>query len=169
VLALFLFGLSLRHQESVETLLAPSWERRVTAATYAMPVIPALGFIFIALRRTATLRRALALGAVLLLSIAGAVGVTVSGKNWLFGPNLKATSKSADGREAGIWFDHFLGCDWNLYLAEPHAVLSRRVDHRGVECNSTGSPGVEWLPDGGAVLSIDGGTPSKPWSLGAWN
>jgi len=169
VLALFLFGFSLRHQTTLEVLLAPSWERRVLAATYAMPVIPAFGFIFIALRRSATLKRALPLVGVLLLSLAGGAGVTVSGENWLFGPHLKATAKSADGREAGIWFDSFLGCDWELFVAPPHQPLAHRVDRRPVECNATGTPAVTWLPDGGAALDIDGGTEATPFSLGGWN
>jgi hypothetical protein len=170
VLALFLFGFSLRHQTSLELLLAPSWERRVLVATYAMPVIPAFGFIFIALRKSATLKRALPLVGVLLLSVAGGAGVTVAGANWLFGPNLKATAKNADGREAGIWFDHFLGCDWELFVAPPHQALAPRVDRRPVECNATGTPSVVWLPDGGAELALDGGTEPAPWNFGfGWN
>jgi hypothetical protein len=171
-LCLFIFGFCfvLRQREGVELLLTASWERRVTALSYALPLIPAVGFIYLALRRTVSAKRALPLVAVLLLATAGAVYIHLSEPNWLFGPRLAASATSPEGREASIWAGNFLGCEWELYLAEPHEMLSRRVDRYAVECAGMGIPAVRWLPDGGAALDVDGGVPAKPFTLfPAWN
>jgi hypothetical protein len=169
---LFLFGFCfvLRRREGGDFLLAPSWERRVTALSYALPLIPAVGFIYLAVRRTVSPKRALPLLAVLLLSVAGAAAIEFMNPSFFLGPHLKASSTGPDGREAGIWFTDFLGCDWDLFVSEPHEMLSHRVDRYGAECSGIGTPSVRWLPDGGAALEVDGGTPAKPFNLfPAWN
>ncbi len=171
-LCLLIFGccFALRAREGGEVLLAPSWERRVDTLGYALPVIPAFGFIYLALRRTVSAKRVLPLVGVLLLSTAGGAAIELFSPTFPFGPDLRASAISPDGREAGIWFTNFLGCDWELYLSEPHQMLSRRVDRFSAECSAAGTPSVRWLEDGGAALEVDGGVPAKPFTLiPAWN
>ena len=171
MVGLFLFGLSLRLKETADLLLAPSWQTRVAAAALALPVLPAAGLVYLALTRSVKLKRVLPMVALVLLGAAGAAALLVFLQhNWLFGPELRYAARSSEGREAGVWYGGFLGCDWELYASEPGEQLSRQVDRKGVECSDPGQPGVRWLSDGGAELAIDGGTPSKPWSLfPAWN
>jgi hypothetical protein len=171
-LCLFIFGFcfALRQKERGDVLLAPSWERRVNALGFALPVIPACGFLYLAARRTVSAKRALPLLGVLLLSAAGAAAVQVLNPAFLFGPHLRASARNPDGREAGIWFNSFLGCDWELFLSGPHEMLSHQVDRYAAECSATGTPSVRWLEDGGAALDVDGGVPAKPFTLfPAWN
>ncbi|MEW5741144.1 MAG: hypothetical protein AB1938_19635 [Myxococcota bacterium] len=130
--------------------LTPRAEHLTNAGLLALPLIPAVALVWMAVRRR--LRKGLTLAAVglILLGALGAGGF-LYGTLKLFEPTHRLTVPSPDGeRLAHLYVGGLLGCDAVVYVAAPWAMLGQEVERLRIDCN--GEVRLEWQPDGGVAL-----------------
>lgn len=73
----------------------------------------------------------------------------------LFEPTHKTSSTAPDGRSAHV-FGGGLGCGFEVYTAEPHALTMKRTYTRRAACDAP-APHVRWNADGSVSLVDDAG------------
>ena len=160
----------LLHVQAAEALhLTPLALRRIRAMAIAMPMLPGLGLLGLAIARRIEWRGVVSLVATLGLSLVGAGFLAIGGHFELFdSEELELSVESADGlRQAHVFRkDGLLSCHRVVYVSERGATYALVAEvGASMDCSKPGAPGVAWLSDGGAALTVDGGALAEPLHL----
>lgn len=167
-LPLFLKALTWRlHVENAPVHLTPLALRQIHAVSIALPTLPGLMMLWLAISRRVEWKAVTSLIATLVLGLAGAV-VLIKPEYQLFHTEeVMLSVRSSDGSyEAHVFHVHeLLSCRYALFLSEPGALFARATRETvEVSCTMPGGPSVRWLEDGGATIALDGGQPPEPLS-----
>jgi len=128
-----------------ELALTPRGERLSNAGLIALPVIPVVVLMGLAVARRAT--KGLAIGFVVLALLGGGTSFGFLYKTFeLFRPKLQQTFLSPDGtREAHVYEDNFLTCEVYVVVSERRAAVGRKEAQRAVACGD--SLDAVWVGD----------------------
>jgi hypothetical protein len=152
MLPIFLFSLARNLAASgPELRLAPWASRQIFASAMALPLLPAIALIVLAVRWGWQRLAGWSLIGVLLLGLLGGGALlTTTSPDFIFAPKYVATQSSPDGKRVAHLFEaRFFGCTLEAHVGAPGDAI--------VPLGARGScgdpvPALTWLEDGGVAF-----------------